>query len=493
MPLPSSGQLSFSQLSSEFLDTGSVSYSELYRNNVLVPNITQNSAIPTSGQMSLSNFYGTQREIGNFNAWNNIGASAFYTTVGFDSSGNGYVTYGQQGSGGSLIAKVNSRGQSSYIKSAVSAGGFSRAWWASKALSDGRIALAGNSGTTNRPYVTLINASGQLSWSFTGSSSSGSLYGVDVDSSSNIYAAGAMRSNFRSGNAGLLQKFDVNGNILWSNHIQMFGYPSNSGSDFMTGVVVDSSGNSYVCGTLVIFINTQYRNKHYVAKFDTNGNILWQKYLQVSDTLSSEYSWGIDLDSSNNVYVYGQYFDASNNPGVFKLDTNGNLIWQIKLVAPTGPRYTTLYNFLRVDRVNGAVYFLTYNSQHIPIPHIFKFDLNGNLIWKRTINIPGWTLQVTHLALPSTGDKYAIGGYVAGAPIIIELPADGTVIKNYSVNAGALQLTLEYTENTGTVQNSALSIFNASATMTPQFDPQSSVSETITDYSGASMNWGPLA
>lgn len=60
MALQTSGQISINDLRNEFGDTpGSDSLSEYYRGGAYVPNTSQNSSIPTGGQISLSNFYGT--------------------------------------------------------------------------------------------------------------------------------------------------------------------------------------------------------------------------------------------------------------------------------------------------------------------------------------------------------------------------------------------------------------------------------------------------
>tara|TARA_R110000822_G_scaffold34121_1_gene97261 strand:- start:65 stop:994 length:930 start_codon:yes stop_codon:yes gene_type:complete len=57
MALPASGQLSISDIATEFDDTQPNSMSEYYRGGSLVPNSSGNSAVPTSGAIAISNFY----------------------------------------------------------------------------------------------------------------------------------------------------------------------------------------------------------------------------------------------------------------------------------------------------------------------------------------------------------------------------------------------------------------------------------------------------
>ncbi len=57
MPMPSSGTITFAQLQTEFGGSNPISLNEYYRGGAYVPNITANNAVPTSGAISLSNFY----------------------------------------------------------------------------------------------------------------------------------------------------------------------------------------------------------------------------------------------------------------------------------------------------------------------------------------------------------------------------------------------------------------------------------------------------
>jgi hypothetical protein len=60
MPLQSSGTIKISELATEFNDLTPNSLSEFYRAGGKVPDIAANSGVPTSGAISLSDFYGTQ-------------------------------------------------------------------------------------------------------------------------------------------------------------------------------------------------------------------------------------------------------------------------------------------------------------------------------------------------------------------------------------------------------------------------------------------------
>lgn len=68
MALPVSGPLSLSQIQTEFGGSNPVSLSEYYRGGGLVT--TNNTGVPTSGTISISNFYGTVRQFAFTNSTN---------------------------------------------------------------------------------------------------------------------------------------------------------------------------------------------------------------------------------------------------------------------------------------------------------------------------------------------------------------------------------------------------------------------------------------
>ena len=61
MAIPSSGVLTLSQIQTEFGGSNPIDLSEYYRGGSYVPNSTNNTSIPTSGAISISNFYNAQK------------------------------------------------------------------------------------------------------------------------------------------------------------------------------------------------------------------------------------------------------------------------------------------------------------------------------------------------------------------------------------------------------------------------------------------------
>lgn len=86
MGLPSSGALAFSTIQSQFGGSNPISLSEYYRNGSFVPSNQFNTNVPTSGQISVSQFYSTE-------GFNNFGQYVVGTSGGKIAS-NGWLFYG---------------------------------------------------------------------------------------------------------------------------------------------------------------------------------------------------------------------------------------------------------------------------------------------------------------------------------------------------------------------------------------------------------------
>lgn len=95
MALPSSGPLSLSQIQGEFGGSNPISLSEYYAGGGLVPSGTSGTygAVPSSGAISIRNFYGTSNVVVNFDDYY-LTALAFSpndATCWYRINSNGYV------------------------------------------------------------------------------------------------------------------------------------------------------------------------------------------------------------------------------------------------------------------------------------------------------------------------------------------------------------------------------------------------------------------
>lgn len=141
---------------------------------------------------------------------------------------------------------------------------------------------------------------------------------VDSDAGGNIYVTGSYTPATSSDI--VIAKYNPSGNIIWSRTL------GGIANDYGSKIKVDSAGNQYVLGDS----NTSGGAGSYdyvVAKYNTNGDIQWQKSLGTAQ-LDSATDADIDVDSVGNPYIVSQ---TSGNILVFKYDTAGSLQWQRSL------------------------------------------------------------------------------------------------------------------------------------------------------------------
>lgn len=112
-----------------------------------------------------------------------------------------------------------------------------------------------------------------------------------------------------------ITKIGPTGSVVWQKQLSNLG-PSPAA--FCRGVEVDSGGN-----LISVFYTTTPSNTTTIIKFDTSGNLLWQKSIPGNITFGAE---TFTLDSSDNIYVGSQNYTNSTN-NIAKYDASGNFVW----------------------------------------------------------------------------------------------------------------------------------------------------------------------
>ena len=289
---------------------------------------------------------------------NNIyaaGSITYADTYGFgnDSSGNPVTAQGLATGNDPrnvLLVKYNSNGTPQWAKSVTASGaGASLGGSEFQGLAtdtQGNLYAVGyvsnsaynydfGNGVTLQPpasYASVLlvkyNSSGLAQWAktLTSGTSYSQFYGIAVDGSGNLYAAGTLSGSgtFNFGNsvtaAGpntgtnpVLVKYDSSGIALWAKT----STGANGGANF-SGVAVDSSGNVYVAGSTygttpvsfgAISVTGYFSGWNAVlVKYTSAGTASW---VVTSTSGPSPTQWstsfkGVSLDGSGNVYAIGQ-------------------------------------------------------------------------------------------------------------------------------------------------------------------------------------------
>ena len=113
----------------------------------------------------------------------------------------------------------------------------------------------------------------------------------------------------------MLFRSNPNGDVLWAKK------GSSYRQDRGNGITIDNLGNylvvGYFGGAGVDTANfngyklTGYGDRDiFVAKYNTNGDLLWVK--AAGSSSSGEEGWGIAVDNDNNIYIAGMYQGTAN-------------------------------------------------------------------------------------------------------------------------------------------------------------------------------------
>ena len=221
------------------------------------------------------------------------------------------------------------------------------------------------------------------------------------------------------------------------------------GSSYQYGRVLakDGDNNIFVAGytatNLTNFNPIETTGKSYLAKYDSDGSLLW---ITQEGSGNSDAIYGLATDNQGNVYAAGHAAGSVNGETainassidlyIVKYNQNGAVIWT-KQFGSTGTDFhknaVIKGNFLYTI---GYVSASTEGNTNIGGNDVFisKFDLDGNLIWLKTVGSTndeyGFDLQVddngnAYVVAKTTG---GISGNSAGGDdaFIAKYDANGT-------------------------------------------------------------------
>ena len=224
-------------------------------------------------------------------------------------------------------------------------------------------------------------------------------YGIDFDSSDNIYIFGRNSPEDWSDKNSLVAKFNYEGENQWLRTIDT-GVDDN----FAQGGVVDSSdGSLYVTGSSNLTSTNTYKSA-LTVKLDTDGALLWSRALTGTDSGSSS---RMALDSSGNVYIVGT--TQTNSTLLAKYNSSGTLQWTKSYDYGNSGTYLAGIAINSSDEIycvgagkdSGAG-----SGEHYSIIH--KYDTSGNLSFQKSY---GLNIGMSNIKFDSSGNFYVIGSH----------------------------------------------------------------------------------
>ena len=227
---------------------------------------------------------------------------------------------------------------------------------------------------------------------------------LEYDSNLNIFVCGATE-DFSSNTLPHVTKFNTNGNIVWSRTFQAGGSFNNV---VYNDLCVDAYDNVYVCGNdgdIVV-----------VSKYDQYGTCLWTKtYEDTNFTWIAFKASAIAINSKEELIVVGRVEAATKDKGfLFKMSTNGELLWS-KTFEVTSEDYDAPILFLEDVYVDDSdqIYVVGYEEDNVTSDtrsFIMRMTREGNLMWQTRTNTAAFNIRFRDVSVDSlTGQSVVIG------------------------------------------------------------------------------------
>jgi len=324
----------------------------------------------------------------------------------------------------------------------------------------GNVFLAGmySSPTLSFDTITITNAgieniflakydpNGNALWAkSTGGSYHDWAYSVAMDNSGNIYLTGVFRSptiSFGSisltnaDNTGnttdlFIAKYDTNGDVLWARRDGGTGY------DWALSVSVDPTNKVLVSGSFnssilsfgsINLTNTSLYGDIFLAKYDDNGNVIWAKSASGN---FDDIVYSVATDISGNIYITGNFrsptlafgtttLTHTGESDVFlaKYDTNGNVLWAKSAVGIDNDLGTSVATDAYGNAyITGYFYSPTITFETTTLTnagsadiYLVKYDINGNLQWAKRVGGTGNDGAVS-VAMDTFDNAYITGWF----------------------------------------------------------------------------------
>jgi hypothetical protein len=224
--------------------------------------------------------------------------------------------------------------------------------------------------------ILKLNSSGAYQWHTFYPGNYGENHHIAVDGSGNVYVAGSSQGSYSWGTPLHAHSAPVNGvldiQILKLNSSGAYQwhtyYGDSSSSDYSTGICVDGSGNVYVSAVSSVNwgnpVNAHIGDKDIVVlKLNSSGALQWHTF---QGSGYSDTSSGIAVDGQENVYVSGNSVRNWGSP-IYPYGNNGNLV--VLKLDPSGHYlwntfagdWTSTTSYGLAVDSNGAVYVTGYS------------------------------------------------------------------------------------------------------------------------------------
>lgn len=289
-------------------------------------------------------------------------------------------------------------------------------------------------------WLAKYTSQGKLVWKQQlGTASLDDGYGVAIDNDGNVYISGSTEGSFAGTNQGgydaWVAKYTPNGKLAWKRQLGTRLW------DESYSIATDKNNSIYISGyTNGSFTGKQQGLKNiWVAKYTSQGKLIWLQQLGSGFNLAES----VATDTQGHVYISGYTNGGLDKirPGrdafVAKYTTNGKLVW-LQQLGTSGLDYS----YAVVTDKHGNVYISGYTSGSLAIKNqglvdawVAKYTSNGKLVWVRQLGTANFDYSYT--VATDTKDHVYISGYSNGLVAATQTDAD-VLIAKYTPNGELL-------------------------------------------------------
>ncbi len=349
--------------------------------------------------------------------WSGVAGDAAGTMVRTTSDGGfvvaGYTFVGPLGRPDAWVLKFDSSGALQWQK-AYGGGAYDRAT-SIEPTSDGGFIVGGTTssfGLTSgidpdyNVWVFKIDASGNLQWQRYFDSP------TDVDSSDRIVRVVPVQGGYLVAAEYWVDpsvgqddvwiiKLDNGGNVLWQKTV--------GGTDNESPWDIRPTGDG---GAVVVgYTWTGIIVDCWLLKLDASGSIQWQKRYSINSTAQPEYGTSV-VPTSDGGYLFVGYEEAgaARYPLAFKLDSNGNVVWQKRYFPQSGLPYPiSIPKEVQVTFDGGYIVAGSTSLPGEPAGWLMKLDASGNVVWSKAYG--GLSNAALASVLPTASGYVAAGAF----------------------------------------------------------------------------------
>lgn len=261
--------------------------------------------------------------------------------------------------------------------------------------------------------VTLkYNSSGVQQWMrrYNSSDSSNDIANtIIVDASGNIIVSGESMRRL-TGRDIIILKYDPAGALLWSVTYDHNGTVTGKNDDISIVLRCDEDNNIYAGGTSQ---STSGGNDYIVLKYDSNGNLIFEKRYS-GPGYRSDIIHDLKLDASGNIYVTGESgfsTGGSSDYLTIKYGPAGNTIWTARYDGPIS--FGDIARAVCIDEAGNVFVTGTSQGENLEDVLTIKYSSSGAELWQLRYNgVQSLNDLGNSMEIDRSGNVYVAAGSV---------------------------------------------------------------------------------